>query len=149
MEEPLTPLQSANISHVLSKFSNSDKIVNYDVDLSKWKIKHLYKDTLWVQLLDEPDSDSVLRNGIHVPVSQVKALYRLGKVIMCGSETKYAKEGEVVRFPQGVGQPYEQKVGGFKTWLLREDSVMAVVEFEGSEEQLQDHLVNDIHLAGK
>lgn len=147
--EELTPLQTANISNAIRQFTNTERIVNYDVDLSKWKIKHLYKDTLWVQLLDEPSSDTVMQRGLILPVSQVKALYRLGRVILCGDDVKHAKVGEIVRFPQGIGQPYEQSVDGYKTWLLREDSVMAVVEFIGTEDEMNDHIVNDIHLAGK
>ena len=149
MSEELTKLQESTISHVVKNSYRTEKIVNYDLDQTKWTIKHLYKDTIWVQLLDEPDADTVERNGIIVPVNQVKGLYRLGKVILCGAETKYAQVGEIVRFPQGVGQPYEQKVGGYKTWLLREDSVMAVVEFQGTEAELADHILNDIHLQGK
>lgn len=143
--EELTPLQNTNISHAVKKLYQSEKIVNYDIDLSKWKIKHLYKDTLWVQLLDEPDADTVKMGAIYVPAAKAKGLYRLGRVIKCGPDTKSAKEGEIIRFPQGVGQPYEQNVGGFKTWLLREDSVMAVVEFEGSQEELAENL-RDLHV---
>lgn len=146
-EQELTPLQNLNIAHAIKKLYQTERIVNYDLDLSKWKIKHLYKDTLWVQLLDEPDADVIMRNGIAIAVSQAKAPYRLAKVILCGDDVKHAKIGEIVRFPQGVGQPYEQRVDGFKTWLLREDSVIAVVEFIGSSEEFQEHLVNDIQLA--
>lgn len=149
MAEELTKLQESTITHVVKNLYRTEKIVNYDLDQSKWTIKHLYKDTIWVQLLDEPDADTLIRNGLLIPVNQVRGLYRLGKVILCGEETRYAKVGEIVRFPQGVGQPYEQKVGGYKTFLLREDSVMAVVEFQGTEDEMDEHITNDIHLQGK
>ena len=143
--EDLTPLQSSNINHAVKKMYQSERIVNYDLDFSKWKIKHLYGTTLWVKLLDEPDADTVMRGLIAVPVAQAKAPYRLGKVIMCGPDTKHAVEGEIVRFPQGQGQPYEKIVDGYKTWLLREESVIAVVEFEGTQQELDVHLTNDLH----
>lgn len=146
MNEELTPLQNATIAHAVKKLYNTEKIVNYNIDFSKWKIKNLYKDSLWVQLIDEPDADTIVKNGIAIPVSKSKGLYRLGKVIMCGPDVKYAMVGEFIRFPQGVGAPYEQPVEGFRTWLIREDAVMAVVEFEGTEDELSSHLENDVHI---
>ena len=145
-QEELTKLQTATINHAVNKLYKTEKIVNYDLDLSRWKIKNLYKDTLWVQLLDEPDADTIVRNGITIPISQTKGLFRLGKVLMSGPDVNYAKEGEIVRFAQNVGMPYEQKVGGYKTWLLREDAVIAVVEFMGTNEELENHLIEDHYL---
>lgn len=144
--EDLTKLQTATINHAVQKLYKTEKIVNYDLDLSKWRIKNLYKDTLWVQLLDEPDADTIVRNGITIPVSQTKGLFRLGKVLMCGPDVSHAKEGEIVRFSQNVGMPYEQRVDGYKTWLLREDAVIAVVEFMGTSEELQTHLIEEHYL---
>jgi co-chaperonin GroES (HSP10) len=145
--DDITPLQNASINHAIKKLYKTEKIVNYDLDLSKWKIKHLYKDTLWVQLLDEPDADTIMRNGIAIPVSQSKGLFRLGKVLMCGPDAKHATSGEIIRFSQGVGQPYEQKVDGYKTWLIREDAVIAVVEFDGTSEEMKTDLEDNIYLA--
>ncbi|MFK5284429.1 hypothetical protein ACI3PL_33095, partial [Lacticaseibacillus paracasei] len=76
-----------------------------------------------VQLVDEPHADTFVRNGIILPTNKIHGLYRLGRVIKCGSEAKYAKEGEFIRFPQGVGSTFKQIVDGYKTWLVREDSV--------------------------
>jgi co-chaperonin GroES (HSP10) len=142
-----TPLQDATIAHAIKKLYKTEKIVNHDLDLSKWKIKQLYKDVLWVQLLDEPAADTIVKNGIALPVSQTKGLFRLGKVIMCGPDTQYAKVGEIIRFSQGVGMPYEKIVDGFKTWLIREDAVIAVVEFDGTESEMEENLENEFHLS--
>lgn len=147
--EELTPLQHININNSVKSLYRTEKIVDHNLDVSRWKIKNIYKDTIWVQLLDEPDADAIMRNGIVIPTSQTRPPFRFGKVIMCGDETKYAKVGEIVRFPYGIGQPYDQTYGGYKTWMLREDSVIAVVEFDGNDAELQQHLTNDIHLAGR
>jgi hypothetical protein len=146
MSEELTPLQNATIAHAVKKLYKTEKIVNYNIDFSRWKIKNLYKDALWVQLIDEPDADTIVKNGITIPVSKSKGLYRLGKVLMCGPDVKHATVGEFIRFPQGVGTPYEQSVEGFRTWLIREDAVMAVVEFDGTVAEMASHLENDIYV---
>lgn len=139
--EPLQPLQQNVISAAVKKLYKTEKIVNYDLDFSKWEIKKLYGTTLWVQLIDEPDADTIQKGLLTIPVSQAKGLYRIGKVLMAGCDVKQAKEGEYIRFPQGVGSPYEVKVGGYKTWLLREEQVMMVVEppFK-DEEEIRKHV---------
>lgn len=146
MSEELTPLQQSNISNVVSKLYQSEKIVNYDLDLSRWKFKKLYKDTLWVQLLDDPDADTLLRNGVYRPISSVKPPYRIGRVIMAGQDTKEAKEGEYITFSQGLGAPYNRTYEGFKTCLLREEQVMAVVEFDGTPEEIKKNMEDAVFL---
>jgi len=144
--ETLTKQQNDNILHAVRKMYNTERIVNHNINTKQWKIKNLYRDTLWVKLIDEPDADTIMRGGIAIPVATTKGLFRLGQVMMCGPDIKYANVGEIVRFPQGVGQPYEKSVDGYKTWLLREESVIAVVEFDGTEEEYKEHLETDLHL---
>lgn len=144
--EELTKLQEATISHAIRKHYQSEKIVNYDLDFSRWNIKKLYKDTLWVQMIDDPDADTVVRNGIAIPISQSKGLYRLGKVLLAGQDVKEAKEGEYIRFATGLGSPFEQKVGGYKTMLLREEQVMMVVEFDGSDDEIKRSIEDNVLL---
>ncbi len=146
MSEELTPLTESNITAALKKLYRTEKIVSHDLDLSKWKIKHLYKDTLLVKLLDSPDADTLMKGGIYIPVEQAKGVYRIGEVILCGEDVKYAKIGEYVMFNHGVGQPCLQKTDGYKTHFLREDSVISVVEFQGNATELEEHVVNDLQL---
>lgn len=146
-EETLTPLVQNTISHAVKKLYKSEKIVNYDLDFSKWEVKKLYSNTLWVQLIDEPDADTIQKGLLTIPVSHAKGLYRIGRVLMTGPDVKHAKVNEYIRFSQGVGQPYEVKVGGYRTWLLREDQVMMVVEPPFSnEEEIRKHVENTILL---
>jgi hypothetical protein len=147
MKEPevLTPLQQNNISAAIKKLYKTEKIVNYDLDFSQWEIKKLYGTTLWVQLIDEPDADTIQKGLLTVPVSQAKGLYRIGKVLMAGCDVSHANIGEYIRFPLGVGSPYEVKVGGYRTWLLREEQVMMVVEPPSKdEEEIRRHVEETI-----
>jgi hypothetical protein len=143
--EPLQPLQQNNISAAIKKLYKTERIVNYDLDFSKWEVKKLYNTTLWIQLIDEPDADTIQKGLLTIPVQQAKGLYRIGRVLMAGPEVKHAQVGEYIRFPQGVGSPYEVKVGGYKTWLLREEQVMMVVEppFQ-DEEKIRQHVEETI-----
>jgi co-chaperonin GroES (HSP10) len=144
--EDLTPLQNANISNVVKKLYSSERIVSFDLDLSKCKFKKLYKDTLWVQLLDEPDADTILKGGIYRPISTTKAPYRIGKVVMAGRDCKEALVGEYIQFAYGLGSPFNKSIDGYKTILLREDQVMAVVEFEGTAEEAIQNIEDNILL---
>lgn len=145
MEEERTKLQDENIKAAVKKLYQTEKIVDYNLDFSQWAIKKLYGTTLWVQLIDEPDADTIQKGLITIPVNQAKGLYRIGKVLMAGCDVKQANIGEYIRFPQGVGSPYEVKVGGYKTWLLREEQVMMVVEPPSKdEEEIKKHVENTI-----
>lgn len=134
MSEELTKLQQENIAQaakVVSKLYRNERIVNYDLDLSKWTFKKLYGNTLWVKMLDEPNADTVLKNNIYVPVSSTKSPYRLGQVLMAGKDVKEALEGEFIQYPYGLGQLYTKCVDGYKTILIRESDVVAVVQHDG------------------
>lgn len=132
MSEELTKLQVRNIEDVAVKAFRTEKIVEHNLDLSEWEIDRLYKDTLWVKLLDEPDAHTIKQGALYIPAARTKGVYRFAQVLMCGDETKYAKAGEYVRFPSmGVGMPYEKIVDGYKTYLIRETDVVAVVKYVG------------------
>lgn len=145
MSEDLTPLQKTNIDHVVKKLYQSEKIVNHDIDMTKWDIKKLYKDTLWLKMIDDPDANTIMsKGGIALPVNTAKGLYRIGQVLMCGPGVVDAKEGDYVRFNTGLGQPYEKIVDGYKTALVREDAIMMVVEFKGDD--VEQDIIDNILL---
>lgn len=145
MEEERTKIQDENIKSAVRKLYQSEKIVDYNLDFSKWTIKKLYGTTLWIQLIDEPDADTIQKGLLTIPVNQAKGLYRIGRVLLAGSDVKQAQVGEYIRFPQGVGSPYEIKVDGYKTWLLREEQVMMVVEPPSKDvEEIRKHIENTI-----
>ena len=49
------------------------------------------------------DGRSVIRNGIHIPLSQVKRTWRLARVVLVGPQCKYTSPGDVVCFPDDKG----------------------------------------------
>lgn len=129
--EELTKLQETGIQHAVHKMYASEKIVNHDINLEKWKFKKLYANMIWVQKLDEPDADTILNNGLYIPTSVTKTPFRLGKILMAGPDVKDAVAGEYIEYPFGVGANHIKKVGGYRTCFLRETDVIAVVEPDG------------------
>lgn len=136
-----------NLAAIVEQFSKTEKIVNHNINYDKWDITHLYGSTLWVKRLDEPDADSVLKGGIVLTVNQAKGLYAIGQVIMAGSDVKYAKSGQYILFPStGFGQSAQKVKDGYKTYFIREDSVMAVVTFDGDESEIPAEIEREILL---
>ncbi len=138
--------QDRLVDSVVNSLPRSEKIVNHNVDLKDWKITTLYKDTLWVKLLDEPDATTVKKNGIVMAVSQAKGVYSLGEVLMSGPDVKHASTGQRIMFIKQAGQPAHRNVDGYKTWFVREDAVLAVVEYDGTDEQMKEDIKNQILL---
>ena len=56
-----------------------------------------------IEYVDETEQGDVLRNGIVVPTNAINKAWRRGKVILAGPDVKYAKEGDVVVFPNNMG----------------------------------------------
>jgi hypothetical protein len=139
--------QERLLQSVIDKKVYSEKIVNHDIDLTKWNVKALYKDTLWVKLLDEPDADLLKKGSLFVKINTVKGPYRLGEVIMTGPDTVNAKTGDKVIIPQMTGQPGYRSYEGYKTWFVKEDAVMAVLEFDGDDVAMQQDIEDQLLLS--
>ena len=65
---------------------------------------------------------------------------------MVGPETKYATVGSRVLFIKQVGQPAHRSIDGYKTHFVKEDAVMAVMEFEGTDDAMREDITNQILL---
>jgi co-chaperonin GroES (HSP10) len=137
------------IEGIASKTFESNKIVNHNINLEQWKITKLYKDCLWVKLLDEPDANTVMKNGLVLMTSHAKGVYSLGEILMTGDESKHAKVGDKVLFIKHVGQPAHCTVDGYKTHFVKEDAVMAIMEFNGTPEEMKTDIENQILLGDK
>ncbi len=120
-----------------------DKVVNHDVNLEKWNIKSVYKDTLWVQMIDEPDATYVMKGSLFLKPEAARPSFRLGKVLLAGP-TATAKVDDYILIPPGFGMFGLKSVGGFKTCFIAEERVMAVVEFEGTTEQFIEHVETEL-----
>jgi co-chaperonin GroES (HSP10) len=122
------------IRQVVNQYSQTEKIVDYNVKYNDWNIDTIFYNTLWIQRLDEPDADLLLSGGeggiLLTPQQfrQTKGLYSIGKVIKAGAKAEIAKEGDYVMFgATGVGQSAQKPLGGYQTYFIRESDVIAIV----------------------
>ena len=77
---------------------------NDTFSLNGYKLSSVLDDILLVQYIDlGDDGKSVVRNGIHIPLSQVQKTWRLARVVLAGPLAKYAKVGDIVCFPDDKG----------------------------------------------
>lgn len=74
-----------------------------DFGFEDYELSFIFDDILLIEYIDETDHGDVLRNGIVVPTNALNKAWRRGKVILAGPHTKYAKEGDVVVFPNNMG----------------------------------------------
>ena len=102
-----------------------------DFGIDDFKLKFIFDDILLVEYVDESETGDILRNGIVVPVNAVNKAWRKGKVILAGPNSKYAKVGDIVLFPNNVGvtvaKIYVEGVGMVKSGLfLNEDRMFGI-----------------------
>ena len=77
---------------------------NDSFSLLGYKLNKVLDDILLAQYIDlSEDGKSVIRNGIHIPLSQVQKTWRLARVILCGPLCKYAEPGDIICFPDDKG----------------------------------------------
>jgi len=83
---------------------NLDTYHNDSFSLYGYKLNKVLDDILLVQYIDlSADGKSVIRNGIHIPLSQVQKTWRLARVILTGPLCKYSSPGDIVCFPDDKG----------------------------------------------
>lgn len=59
-----------------------------------------------VKYVDTPDSNqTIMRNGLLVPIDHTKAAWRIGQIILAGPDCKNVKIGDYVCFPNDKGIP--------------------------------------------
>jgi len=85
---------------------NLDKYVEDNFTLMGFELDRVYDDIIVVEYADlSEDGDSILRNGVHIPVHQVQKAWRIGRVIIHGPNTNAVEEGDYVCFPNDKGIP--------------------------------------------
>ena len=83
----------------LDTYQNSDTFSLQGYNLSK-----VMDDIVLAQFVDlSDDGQSVVRNGIHIPLAQVQRTWRLAKVILIGPNVEECKPGDIVCFPDDKG----------------------------------------------
>jgi hypothetical protein len=82
-----------------SKNSFDSVFVGYDLSA-------LLEDIILVEFVDEGnDQNTIVRNGILVPVNATTNAWRIGRVILSGASCKLVKNKDYVCFPNNMGVP--------------------------------------------
>lgn len=82
-----------------SKNTFNSVFVGYD-------LKDLLDDVMLIEFVDDGgSSNTVVRGGIVVPVNAETNAWRIGRVILLGSNCKLVKKGDHVMFPNNMGVP--------------------------------------------
>ena len=74
-----------------------------DFGIDDFELSFIFDDILLINYIDETTEGEVERNGIIVPTNALTKAWRKGRVILAGPDAKYAKEGDIVIFPNNVG----------------------------------------------
>ena len=74
-----------------------------DFGLEDYDLTFLFDDILLIEYVDKTQEGEVERNGILIPTNALNKAWRKGRVVLAGPDAKYAKEGDVVVFPNNMG----------------------------------------------
>ena len=103
--------------------------------LHGYKLNRVMDDIVLAQYVDlAADGNSVIRNGIHIPLSQVRRTWRMARVILVGPKCNYTKPGDIVCFPDDKGIKVDNlSVSGFDSSIsdclfLNEDRFFGICE---------------------
>lgn len=113
-----------------------------------FKLKALMDDIMLVKYEDETDDGQLIkRKGLFVPVNTDTKAWRVGRVILAGPNTKVAKEGMFVIFPNNLGITIANiEVEGYgilKTGIfLNEERIFGVASVFNSDESVAEHNKN-------
>lgn len=82
-----------------------DNYRNDSFSIYEYSLKEVMDDVILVEYVDTPDGRDVMRNGILIPTSQIKYVWRIAQVHLAGPNCKQAKVGDKVCFPSDKGIP--------------------------------------------
>ena len=83
--------------------------------LHGYKLSKVMDDIVLAQYVDlSEDGLTVVRNGIHIPLSQVQRTWRIAKVILAGPLCKFCSPDDIVYFPDDKGVKVDNlRVAGY------------------------------------
>lgn len=71
-----------------------------------YRLRQVFDDVLLVKYVDETDDGTVVRRGgLYVPINVDTKAWRVGVVILAGTNVKNTKVGDHVIFPNNLGIP--------------------------------------------
>ena len=84
-----------------------DTYTNDNFTLFGFKLSQVLDDVLLIKYADLGDAtgDTVMRNGIMVPLAHVQRAWRIGQVILAGPRCNIVEAGDYVCFPSDKGLP--------------------------------------------
>ena len=74
-----------------------------DFGIDDYELSFIFDDILLIEYVDETETGDVMKGSIVVPSNALNKAWRKGRVILSGPDAKYAKEGDVVIFPNNMG----------------------------------------------
>ena len=79
-----------------------------DFGLEEYDLTFLFDDILLLEYVDLTEDgneggETIERNGILIPTNTLTRAWRKGRVVLSGPDAKYAKEGDIVLFPNNMG----------------------------------------------
>jgi len=111
-----------------------------------YNLKAVLDDVMLVKFVDETeDGSSIVRNGIVVPINADTRAWRIGEVILCGPNAKYAKVGDHVCFPNNLGVPVANiDIDGYGTLkkgiFLNEQRIFGICSIRNDNESVAAHV---------
>tara|TARA_R110002020_G_scaffold332155_1_gene547532 strand:+ start:1419 stop:1931 length:513 start_codon:yes stop_codon:yes gene_type:complete len=84
-----------------------DTYTNDNFTLLGFKLSKVLDDILLIRYADLADDtgDTVMRNGIMVPLAHVQRAWRIGQIVLAGPRCSFTKAGDFVCFPSDKGLP--------------------------------------------
>lgn len=111
--------------------SNRNNVVDFGFNLASWEIKNLFKDTIWIEFMDEWAGGGMTKSGIVIPetVNKTPNYYRVALVLKAGPECSSSiVEGAYLLIPPRPGLiGFKTGPNGNPSLFLKEDDVMAVI----------------------
>ena len=74
-----------------------------DFGIDDYELSFIFDDILLIEYVDETQEGEIERNGILIPTNALNKAWRKGRVILAGPYAKYAKEVDIVIFPNNMG----------------------------------------------
>ena len=119
-----------DVSDLQAQNSNDFRLIDLDqytndvFTLLGYKLSSVLDDILLVQYADLADEtgDTVMRNGVAIPLAHVQKAWRIGQVVLAGPRCRNVAQGDYICFPSDKGIIHKAAVSHL------DDKTLAVFE---------------------
>ena len=103
----LTEKQQENAEPNDYRLIDFDDYRNDNFTLFGFKLSEVLDDIILIQYADAGDDrgDTVMRNGLALPLAHIEKAWRIGKVVLAGHNCRRVKVNDYVCFPSDKGIP--------------------------------------------